>query len=259
MTQLLYWQLEHVLFYLLLLVRVLALLSVAPVIGSRSVPFRLRAMLSLFLTLVLVAGTPEPAVAVPGGMALFWAAIKEAMAGLSIGFLALLMFEAMQIAGEAMGVQIGFALADVVDPVTSENTALLGQLQYLFGTIVFMVIGGPMMVVKSLNTSLEIVPPGAVVLSAQPAEVIVAQFSGVLFAAVQFAAPVIICMLLVSIAMGIIGRTVPQFNILFVGIPIRTLLGLFIMIICMEYTVYRLIDLFDEIPGSLAKVALGMR
>ena len=257
MAEILDWQMARFVVYLLVLVRVLAILSVAPVIGSQNVPFQLRAGLSLVLALVLTAGLPETKVVYAGGLMLIWMAAQEALLGLCIGFLALMVFEALQMAGEVMGVQIGFALADVVDPITSESVSLLGQVLYLLGTLVFVVIGGPMMIVRALYTSLVAVSPGTAVMHLDTAREIVGFFSTVYLAAVQFAAPIVILMLLVSIIMGIIGRTVPQFNILFVGIPIRTLVGLLLMVFAMEYTVYRLVSLVGELPGEFERVTAG--
>ena len=257
MAGLLDWQMAHFMAYLLVLVRVLGILSVAPVIGSRNVPFQVRAGLGLVLALVLVAGLPGAQVVYTGGLHLLWSAVQETLLGLCIGFVALMIFESLQMAGEVMGVQIGFALADVVDPVTSESVSLLGQFQYLLGTLVFVVIGGPMMIVEALYKSLLAVPPGTAVMYLSTAHDIAGFFSTVLLAAVQFAAPVVILMLLISIAMGIIGRTVPQFNILFVGIPIRTLVGLALMIVGMEYTVYHLVDLIGTLPGEFEHIIMG--
>lgn len=257
MEDLLNWQLARFTAFLLVLVRVLAVLSVAPVIGSRSVPFPVRAALSLGLALILSAGLPQVGLAYASGLGLLWAALQEALFGIAIGFVALLLFEALQVAGEVMGVQVGFALADIVDPITSENVSLLGQIYYLLATLVFVLIGGPMMIVRSLYASLLAAPPGTALASPESALAVVELFSVVLLAAVQFAAPIVISMLLVSIAMGVIGRTVPQFNILFVGIPMRMLLALGVMILALEYTVYHLVRVLEQLPEEISPIIAG--
>ncbi|MBE7559999.1 flagellar biosynthetic protein FliR [bacterium] len=257
MAEFLNWQLARFIVFLMLFVRVLAVFSVAPVVGSRAVPFPLRGALALGLALILTVGMPHVAVQYTTGMGLLWAAIQEALLGVAIGFIALLLFEALQVAGEVMGMQIGFALADIVDPITSENTSLVGQIYYLLATLVFVLIDGPMMIVTSLHGSFAHVPPGTALASADSGRAIVELFSVVLLAAVQFAAPIVVSMLLVSIAMGVIGRTVPQFNILFVGIPVRTLIGLAVMVLALQYTVYRLVGLIELLPGEIETVVAG--
>ncbi len=259
MADFLNWQVGRFVVFLMLFVRVLSVFSVAPVIGSRSVPLPVRFMLSMGLALILTVGMPHMAVHYTTGLGLLWGALQEALLGVSIGFVALLLFEALQIAGEVMGIQIGFALADIIDPITSENVSLLGQVYYLLATLVFVIIDGPMMILRSLYGSFAHVPPGAALASAESGRAVVEIFSSVLLAAVQFSGPIIISMLLVSIAMGVIGRTVPQFNILFVGIPVRTLLGLGVMILALEYTVYRLVGMMELLPGEIDAIIAGFR
>jgi flagellar biosynthetic protein FliR len=233
-------------------VRVITMLALLPVFGANYIPLQVKVALGLLLTSVLfsvqlAAGLP----AFPGAFTLplfFMLVIKEALVGLAVGFAASFLFTAVQFAGRMVDTEMGFGFVEVVDPFTEEQTTVLGQLQVIIFTILFLAINGHYFLLITIQKSFEIVPMfGAVFPAGRMTDHLTAMTADVFILGLKLSAPVFVTLFLSELAMGIVARTVPQMNIFFVGLPLKIFVGMGTMVIVLPV----LAELFKKMSEGI--------
>ena len=245
---------EHFLVFLLTLVRVSAILVFAPIFGSVVVPVQAKVGLSLIIAAMLSLALPVPVSPVALGLGFLVAVGGEVLLGMAVGFTATLIFEAVQVAGEMAGVQMGFGIVNVIDPMTSARISLVGQFNFVLAVLLFLAVGGHRMIVEAIGQSLRVIPPGQLGLGSVVGQHFVDVFGEMLVIAVKLAAPILVSLLLASFAEGIIARTVPQINIFIVGFGIRIAFGLFVLMLSVGFFVVVMTRQFEDMSLRLEQV-----
>ena len=155
------------------------------------------------------AGLPDLAILVAGEVAI----------GAVIGFLARLMLLAFEMAGEIVAIQMGFGIAAVFDPLGGHRSSLVGRWLWLAGTALFLTLGGHHLLLRAFGTSLTALPPGRGFPVDQAAEIVFRASADAIASPLRIAAPIVGALLLATLGLGILARTVPQMNVFVVGIP----------------------------------------
>ena len=206
--------------------RSLALLSVLPVLGTRVVPARVRIALAALIALAAQASLPAmPVVALDTGLA-FMLVLQQLLIGISLGFAVRLVFAAIELAGEIVGLQMGLNFAGFFDPLTASQTTATSR---FFGAIVgwlFIVINGHLLVIAALVGSFNAFPVGpepfAFLKTIEPW-----RWGAEIFATgLWVALPLVAMLLFVNLVLGMISRVAAQINIFAVGFPITLGVGL---------------------------------
>ncbi|RMG63746.1 MAG: flagellar type III secretion system protein FliR [Calditrichaeota bacterium] len=242
---------EHqILVFFLIWVRVSALFLSAPVFGTRGIPLLWKIGFSGLVGLLLYP-VVEPTVP---DIALEWWTVavlvgREILAGVSIGLVLMLLFAAVVLAGEYIGMDMGFSMVQEFDPSFQSNISILGRFNNILAMLVFLLLDGHHLLLQAMALSYRTVPIGTWSLS-QPAIHRIMAISGKIFAiGLQIAAPAVVTLFLTSVAMGIIARAVPQMNIFFVGFPLRIFAGLASLMLGLPLFLYvfkRLLEVFQS-------------
>ena len=213
--------------FFLVFLRVGAILMSIPIFDSRGIPFFFKIALAFATGIVLFPLLNLDAVPIASDFfTLSISVAGEIFLGLAIGFSVKLIFAGIQLAGQLAGYQMGLALANVMDPATSEQVPLLAQFNNLIGLLVFLSINAHYWFIKALTESFRLVPPLNVNFGSSLMEHLI-QLSGDMFViALQVGAPVIAAMLITSVAFGLVARTVPQMNVFIVAMPLKIGVGL---------------------------------
>lgn len=227
------WQLFDITLILpgfaLVLARVSGLMIVAPVLGSNVIPIRLRAAVAFTLSLMIfpivlpTIGSELPLATAVVGM------IGELLIGVVLGLGMSMLFVAMEFAGLMIAQQAGLAIAEVFDPVLQTSTTPLGQLYFMSALFVFLFAGGLRAMVQGLLDSFGSLPLLTFSVNDSVVDVLSDLLMGSMVLALRLAGPAITALLLTSVAMGLISRTMPQLNILAVGFSIRIVAALLIV------------------------------
>jgi len=212
--------------FLLIGVRVGALLHLLPGFDARTVPAAVRLWLTLLLSLLLVPVVAAGPLDVTDPVALVLAVAREAAVGGLLGLVVRMLISAAAYGGRLAGAHVGFGFAGTIDPMSGEEDAMLDRLQERLAIILFMVIGAHRGVIAALGQSFRLVPLGQAHFTPALGEAYVSLFAQAVVLAVQIAAPVIAATTLAEIAIGLLSRSVPQFNVISVGFGIRIALGL---------------------------------
>jgi flagellar biosynthetic protein FliR len=207
----------------LALVRVSGMVAFAPFFSSTALPLRTKAVFVgavAYLLAPLVAALPQAQVSVS-----FSALLGELAVGLVYGLTLTLLTEMMLFAGQIAGVQFSFSAVNLMDPTSSIQTPLLGDLFQLMGTLVVIAAGLDRILLASVVRSFRVVPLGAYALAPATALAIVRAAGGIFLAAVELAAPILACTMLVEVAVSLLGKLSPQLPVMSLTVPLKTLTG----------------------------------
>ncbi len=246
------WLIEHLVLGVLVMTRLSTLLMAMPAIGV-GVPKRVRAFLALMMTLLVAPSVaqvtpPDTLPAIDNLVDLTIAISREALIGMLIGATIQLIVTGIQLGGEAITSTSGMQLGDAVDPTSNSSMPSVARLVGLLVTAVMLLAGGHRIVLGILLDSYASMPVGHVEFSDSMMTLIVDQLTAGTAAGVRVAAPVVGALLLSNLVTGLISRTLPQINVLAIGLSINALA----MLVVLALTIGSAGLLFQE---ELAKVA----
>jgi flagellar biosynthetic protein FliR len=207
----------------LALVRVSGMVTFAPFFSSAALPMRAKAVFTLgvaYLLAPLVAALPNAHAAFN-----LSALLGELAVGLVYGLTLALLNEMLLFAGQIAGLQFSFSLVNLLDPTTSIQTPLMGELFQLLGTLVVLAAGLDRILLASMVRSFRVVPLGGYALAPVTVLGVVRAAGGIFLAAVELAAPVLAATLLVEVAVALLGRLSPQLPVMSLSVPLKTLTG----------------------------------
>jgi flagellar biosynthetic protein FliR len=235
--------------FFLVFLRTGAFLMALPLVNAPSVPvfFRigLTFVVSLLLFPVLNLG-PLPVLADAFSLAI--AAAGEILLGVLAGMSIRLVFEGVQLAGQLMGYQMGMAIAEVIDPATEDQVALLAQFISLMATLIFLIINGHHGFIRTLVQSYELVPPLGFHVNGPVLEGMVRLSAEMFIIGLKAGAPVVVALMLATVAFGLVARAVPQMNIFMVSMPLSIAVGLIFLGLSLPNMSGYITDLLGGVP-----------
>ncbi len=240
-----------------LALRLATLAALLPFLNARSVPLlwrlALAGVLAVALTPAVASGLP------PGAIALSWSSVVgEALRSLLVGaMLALVLsipFEVVKFAGQLIDVQIGFAIVNTIDPQSGIQISVLADFYYLLASLLFFALDGHHAVLNALVSSCTLVPLYAPIDGTAGAWLLVREFGAFFRLGLQVGAPCILVLLLVSAALGVVVKTLPQINILVIGFPIGIAVGLAVLGLSLTYFRQVFTLLLQGMDGQLGRL-----
>lgn len=220
--------------FLLPLVRILAFVATAPIFGHMSVPVRAKVGLAFIATIAIAPTLPQPAYTLASGEGV-QLIIEQFLIGVAMGVSLQLVVAAIQLAGELIGVQMGFNFAGFFDPQTASQGTPIGAWLGLLALLIFLSINGHLLVLDALADSFRTMPmsPDAVRLTEWRR---LALLGSELFRiGLYIALPVLGAMLVCNIALGLLARVAPQLNLLAIGFPVTLLVGFTILLSALPF------------------------
>jgi flagellar biosynthesis protein FliR len=217
--------------FLLVLVRVTAMLGTAPIFSQKQIPRAVR--FGLGLLLAFVVSRTVPAVAPLGLGALVVAVIAQLFVGLVFGFVAYLLFAGIQFAGEIIDMQMGFAMVNIINPLTSQSVTLIGEFQLALASLLYLSVDAHHALLAGIGSSFRLIPlPYAAAPTLLYGDVM-RFFTQALFIVFEIAAPIAIALFLVNVMLALMTRVAPQINVFVVGLPVQVGVGLIMLIVTM--------------------------
>jgi len=219
--------LPHAMGFFLVLSRLGGLMLIAPVLSSEVIPRRVKVAFLLVLSAVVYPTIDHDTYStIPLDLLTLAPLVASEMAvGATIGFIALIPIMSVQLAGLIMGQQLGLALAEQFNPALNISAENFGQLLFMTTMTSFIYLDGLEFLYASLVHTFAVLPAGGLHASITPVELLTGLVSSGFVIAMRIAMPVMAIILLETIAIGFIMKTVPALNILNVGFPIRILVG----------------------------------
>jgi len=237
--------------FLLVLVRSSGLVTTAPLFGSHNLPHQLKAALAFLLSIIMFPLVVEGSRVPSSLFAYMLAAAGEIFLGIMLGFIFMLAFITVQLAGQFIDLRMGFAIANVIDPQYQTPIPLVGQFKYLLMIFIFVITDMHHFLIQSLYRTLSIIPPGRMWLGPGFLEFFIRISTDLFRLAFQFALPVICILLVIDISFGLVARVVPQMNVFILGFPVKILTGLVMLYFTAPYIVSSIISLLDWMSGNI--------
>ena len=251
---------EDVYRFMFVLVRVASMLFVIPFFESRNVPVLVKVGLAMAVAWLLLpqVHTQPPSIET-SPVAFVLGLVSEIVIGLIIGFLLQLLFVGIQLAGQTAGFQMGFAIANVVDPASSMQIPMLSQFLNIFALMLFLCLDIHYYFIKALMDGFEIIPFWSARLDGNIFQLLTHAVSNAFLIAVKIGAPVMVALLLTSVALGLIARTVPQMQIFIVAMPVKIVLGMLFLGFSLPFCANFLKSIFIELGRALQMVLVMLR
>ena len=206
--------------------RILSAFLVMPIFGHRSVPAIAKIVLAVSVAFLLVAPGGVTA-RVPSDVTAYLLGLgTEILLGLLLGFAASLTFWALGMAGDLVGLQMGWGFGGTIHPSFESSPIVTGQFYNIMGTLVFLVLGGQRLTLVALSNTFTKVPPFTLVMSSlqigRILDLVTSLFSG----AVQLALPIVGTLLLTEVVLAFLTRVMPQLNAWVFGMPLKVGIGI---------------------------------
>ena len=211
----------------LLAVRLGGLLLMTPPLGARAIPATARVAFVVALAALLAASVPSSSVVALGNPGSFVAAAAgEFLLGATMALGISFAFAAFAVGARLLDVQIGFGIGQVFDPVTQQQLPVLSGIVGQLAVVLFFLSDAHLALFRGLAISIERFPPG----TAWPLEAAVApviqQTAAMFSLGFAIVAPVVFCLALIDLGLGVLARNLPQMNMFVLGIPVKVMAGL---------------------------------
>jgi flagellar biosynthetic protein FliR len=241
--------------FFLMLVRLLAVFSLAPVFSVHGVPNQFKIGIAFFVAMLLwplqPANLSQPLAW--GNLALL--VLREALVGAAIGFTARLVVATAEIAGAVADLQIGFRASSVMNPMTLFPSSEIEQLYFVLACLLFLLFDGHHALLRAMAESYRIIPLGGAVNLSGPATPRLEMLVGeTLVAGCRIALPVLAVSLLLDVTLALLSRAVPQVQVFFVGMPLKFAVGMAFVLIGLPGVIYVLRQLFGQVPEQISWV-----
>jgi len=208
--------------FLICLSRVAGFVAAIPVFMANQTPPQIKAGLAFMVALVLFP-IMEPSIPLvsfqPGTFMLLM--VSEVLLGGMIGLVAIMIFTAVEYGGTVIGYQMGFAAANIYDPQSERQLALISQFQNVFAILIFLAIDGHHIFLQVAVESYKILPPGVFNISGEAIPYLLKLSSRIFSLGIQFSAPILAVLLLSGLILGILSRVFPQLNVFLLSFPLN--------------------------------------
>lgn len=213
--------------------RVGALFSMAPFLGSRLIPVRVRVLAAILIALAVYPAIAPVDAYDPLSLTGVLLLLQQVLIGLAMGFVLQLVFNAVTIAGEVIAMTMGLGFAQMVDPQNGIQVPVVSQLYVIAGTLLFLSFDGHAMLLSLISQSFISMPIDVWNFDRGFVWQILAWVSNMFLGAVTVAIPIITALLITNITMGVMTRSSPQLNIFAVGFPVTILIGFALILLVM--------------------------
>ncbi len=212
--------------------RIAAFVAVVPVFGARVIPARIRLLVAISLTMIIVPVLPPPPTGIdPFGLDGILTTAAQVMTGLAMGFAVKLIFSAIETGGHIMAQTMGLGFAQMNDPANGVTVPVVSQFYIIIATLLFLALNGHLVVIDVLAESFQMLPISMQGVSNDGLWVLILWSSWIFTGAVIISLPVVVALLLVNIAFGIMMRAAPQLNVFAVGFPLTLTFGFIFMLV----------------------------
>jgi flagellar biosynthesis protein FliR len=214
---------ETLIGFCLALVRTTAFVLICPPFNIPAIPVRVRTGIAVAISLA-ITGRVAPGTVALDTPAFVGALLSQALAGVALGVFVMILFSAIQSAGELIDLQVGFSLGGVIDPMSGNMAAPIGRLHQMLGVAILFAVNGHLLVVRGFIRSIDAVPLGGVDLERMAAELTKLP-TILLTASLEIALPILAALFCIEVALGLLGKAAPQMNILVLGFAVKTMVA----------------------------------
>lgn len=248
-----------VLSLLLTMMRVSIVMFMLPIFSTNNIPVAVKGAITLVFTLgvwphLALPGTLMPAH--PFDMALIM--LGEVIIGLVLGLAINFLFMGIQSGGELLGFQMGFTMIQFADPLTGNQTGIASYFLWMVAILTFLAMDGHLYMIKGFAASFSILPPGSLYIGENILWEVLALSAQVFVLALKIAAPVMVAIFMVEVALGLVARTSPQIHIMEFGFPVKIGVGFFFLGLMLLIMSNQIADFIKGMDAMMSNLMRGM-
>jgi len=238
--------------FIMVLLRISAFVISIPIFFPKGTPATAKIGFCVVFTFLILPGVNYESVSIiTSNTNLIIFSIDEVITGLALGYITKFCFFSAQMAGQLMDFQVGFSMMSMFDPISNENVTLLGRLLYWVSMVMFFVVDGHHMLIRAIIDSFKVINLGNFILSQASAMMMVKIFVEFFTLGLKIAIPIILIIIITDLALGLISRTVPQLNVMILGMPIKILVGLSCFALVLPVVLKLIVNSFYTIPDII--------
>ncbi|MSS62997.1 flagellar biosynthetic protein FliR [Velocimicrobium porci] len=241
---------ENVEFYMLVIVRISAFLAVAPFYSITNVPRKLKVGLATFLGIMMISMIDYTPLKYNGVIGYGLLVVKDAIVGLVLGYMASICTYILNFAGQLIDMEIGFSMAQVLDPTTRLQTTVTGNYYSYMVMLLMMVTNMHYYILSAILDSFRLVPVGDVVLKGSLYEIMGQFMSDYFVIGFRIVLPIFAATLVINVVLGILARVAPQMNMFVIGMQLKIFAGLIIL--------FLMVDMLPQVADFIFKEMKNM-
>ncbi|WP_298837171.1 fused FliR family export protein/FlhB family type III secretion system protein [Clostridium sp.] len=242
----------YLLGFIMVLLRISSFFMSLPIFFPTGAPVMLKVGFCVVFTFIIMPGINYQNVnLITNNATLIIFALSEVVTGLMLGYLTKFCFYSAQMAGQLMDFQIGFSMMSMFDPISNDNVTLLGTLLYRVSLVMFFVVDGHHMLIRAIIDSFNNVEIGKFILNQQTAMMMVKVFIEFFTLGLKIAIPIILIVIITDLSIGLVSRTVPQLNVMILGMPIKIVIGLACFSLVLPAALQLIVNSFYTIPDII--------
>lgn len=244
-----------VLIFALVLLRMIAFIFAAPVFGSPQIGIPTRILFCLIVSMCIFPTVQMDSKLLDGlSNDIISLAAREVIVGLCLGFVCRIFFYAVSMTGDFVSICLGLNTAQLFNPAMETQGSVVEQFYGVIGMLFFFAVGGHHIFISGLAQSYDLVKVGELSFNVGPLGELATLGQTLFMVTIKMSAPVMVAVLLSQVAMGLLGRAIPQINVLITSFPVTIMVGLGVMIICMPLYLQSLNSLMDMVGTKLVQV-----
>lgn len=213
--------------FCLALVRAAAWLFVSPPFNTRMIPTTVKAGIAASLALCAAPHIASPNIPLDTG-GFLGALVTQALVGVTLGIFTMILVNALQAAGALVDLFAGFSLAAIYDPMNESNVAIFGRFYELIAVTLLFTTNAYLLLVNGWFRSFDVIPAHGLAFS-DLSNVMTKNLGQFLIAAVEVAGPVLGCLFLAEVTLGLLSRAAPSLNVFSLAFPLRVIVALVVV------------------------------
>ncbi len=216
----------------------------------------MKVFFSLVFSYILMPGINYSTIAssINGNLSFALLCVNEVMSGLLLGYMVSLCFSFIRMAGSFVDMQIGLSMLSMFDPNSKSNATLLDRLMYWTALTIFFIVDGHHMLINALIESFSVVNLGKSMLNGDSLMFVVDVFIKYFAIGIKITLPIVLIIIIADLTLALISRTVPQINVMILGLPIKILVGLASFSLALPLLIKGIVAAFSHIPEILRQV-----
>ncbi|GAB6167688.1 fused FliR family export protein/FlhB family type III secretion system protein [Clostridium carnis] len=235
--------------------RVTAFLGIAKVFFPSGTPNTLKVVFALIFSSAVLGGIDYTNInLITSNYVLIFYMIAEVTTGLILGLISNIAFEVVIMAGSLIDVHIGLSMVSTLDPNSKTNTTITGNLLHYVAMIIFFIIDGHHMIIKSIMESFRLVPLGNGILYGETMMVLIEIIAKYFVIGLKIAIPIVLIIILTDLCMGLVSRAVPQINVMILGMPVKMLVGIIAIGVALPIIIKLFISSISYLPDIFRKI-----
>lgn len=254
------WSENEILLFVLAFLRITSLVATFPIFGIQSVPNSAKVLLSLVLGIVLFPSirTFNSHFLANLSSGFMWLALREVLIGIILGSIARLYFMSINVAGQIMSSSLGLQAAQMFNPQMGAQSNTLEQFHVTLAILLFLGFDGHHVLLTAMNESFRIIPMSFDMLKFEGVKMAALMGSDILALGLKISGPIVVSLFLAQVSMGVIGRVVPQINVLVTSLHLTIIIGLFVIFVTLPFFLEGVHEMEREMGEHLFQIMKEM-